>query len=446
MYLFYSLVLLFYFVALLPVVAYKRLRYRKPLGRSADRFGHISDAINPDHEPSIWIHAVSVGEVLAARALLEGLRQHYPNHRLVLSTTTVTGREVAEQLQHSVDSVFYAPLDFSRFVTRALDRVVPEMVIFIDTEIWPNWLLACRRRGVRTVIVNARISDRSYRRYRLVQPFMKRALANLDFVCAQTQRWGQRFVELGLPPANMSVTGSLKFDALGPASTGVALDAVDPVLRLFGFAENRQVLMAASTLKGEEQPIFKAFQAIQEASDDAILIVAPRHPERAKDIFRLAEQMGFEVMLRSALTVQEFSPPEVVVIDSIGELPWLFQLATVVFVGGSLVPAGGHNILEPAVFGKPIVFGPYMENFLEIADLFVRRSAAIQVSSATVLQDELVGLMADPVRRARVGDAARVLLEEEKGAQVKTLAAITELLPFDRSSVGHHSEKIRTVP
>ena len=176
--------------------------------------------------------------------------------------------------------------------------------------------------------------------------------------------------------------------------------------------------MAASTLKGEEQPVLKAFQRIQEADDDAILIVVPRHPERAQDIVRLAEKMGFEVMLRSALTVQEFSVPEVVVVDSIGELPWLFQLATVVFVGGSLVPAGGHNILEPAVFGKPIVFGPYMENFLE---------------------------MADPVRCARVGDAARLLVEEEKGARIKTLAAIVELLPSENPNLGHHNSKIRIV-
>ena len=445
MYLFYSFILLFYFVALLPVIAYKRLRYRKPLGTSADRFGYISEAVNPNQEPSIWIHAVSVGEVLAARALLQDLRQHYPNHRLVISTTTVTGREVAEQLQDSVDSVFYAPLDFSWFVTRALDRVVPEMVVFIDTEIWPNWLLACRRRGVRTVIVNARISDRSYRRYRIVQPFMKRALANLDFVCAQTQSWGQRFVELGFPSANLVVTGSLKFDALGPVATGTGLDVGNPLLGIFGFTENRQVLMAASTLKGEEQPVLKAFQRIQEADDDAILIVVPRHPERAQDIVRLAEKMGFEVMLRSALTVQEFSVPEVVVVDSIGELPWLFQFATVVFVGGSLVPAGGHNILEPAVFGKPIVFGPYMENFLEISELFLRRSAAIQVSSASFLQNEMVGLMADPVRCARVGDAARLLVEEEKGARIKTLAAIVELLPSENPNLGHHNSKIRIV-
>ena len=445
MYLFYSLILLFYFVALFPVIAYKRLRYRKPLGVSADRFGYISEAVNPNQEPSIWIHAVSVGEVLAARALLQDLRQHYPNHRLVISTTTVTGREVAEQLQDLVDSVFYAPLDFSQFVTRALDRVLPEMVLFIDTEIWPNWLRACRRRGVRTVIVNARISDRSYRRYRFVQPFMKSVLANLDFVCAQTQRWGQRFVELGFRSGNVAVTGSLKFDALGPVSTEAGLATGNPMLGIFGFAENRQVLMAASTLKGEEQPVLKAFQRIQEARDDAILIVVPRHPERAQDVFRLAEQMGFTVMLRSALTVDEFNVSDVVVVDSIGELPWLFQLATVVFVGGSLVPAGGHNILEPAVFGKPIVFGPYMENFLEIADLFLRRSAAIQVSSATVLQDEVVDLMVDPERRARVGDAARLLVEEEKGARVKTLAAITELLPPERPGLGHQSSKIRVV-
>ncbi|MDX1390703.1 MAG: 3-deoxy-D-manno-octulosonic acid transferase, partial [Acidobacteriota bacterium] len=337
--------------------------------------------INPQHARSIWIHAVSVGEVLAARALLQDLRRRYPGHRLLLSTTTATGQQVARQLEEAVDGLFYAPLDFSPIVSRALDRVAPDLVIFVDTEIWPNWLRACRRRGVKTVLVNGRISDGSLRGYRLGRRFMGRVLADVDHVCAQTESWGRRFVELGLPSERLTVTGSLKFDALDVASTGAELHVGDRALRYFRFATERPVLIAASTLRGEEEPVLQAFRRIRETAADALLILAPRHPERADEVQRLARQHGFEVTLRTALSVDAAHPTDVVILDTIGELSRLFRLATLVFVGGSLVPAGGHNILEPAVFGKAIVFGPYMDNFREIASLFIDRGAAVQVAS-----------------------------------------------------------------
>ena len=353
--------------------------------------------------------------------LLNALRRAYPAHRLLLSTTTATGQEVAEQLGDAVDGVFYAPLDVPPFVTRSLDRIAPDLVIFVDTEIWPNWLRGCRRRGVRTVIVNGRISDRSHRGYRLGRPFMKRVLGDLDHVCAQTETWGHRFVDLGLSPDRLSVTGSLKFDALDVMSTDADLRVGDRALRFFSFAEGRPVLVAASTLRGEEEPVLEAFRRIRESADDAVLILAPRHPERAEEARSIATRYGFDVAMRTALSVESPRAPDVVIVDTIGELPRLFQLATLVFVGGSLVPAGGHNILEPAVFGKAIVFGPHMSNFREIASLFVDRSAAVQVSTSGELSDALSALLVDPVRRASLGAAARALVDANKGARFKTL-------------------------
>ena len=446
MHLLYSVALLFYFLALLPVVAYERLRHGKAVGRLTDRLGRIPDAINPGHTRSIWIHAVSLGEVLASRSLLHDLRQAYPSHRLLLSTTTTTGQEVAEQLGSAVDGVFYAPLDIPPFVARSLDRIAPDLVIFVDTEIWPNWLRGCRRRGVKTVIVNGRISDRSHRGYRLGRPFMKRVLGDLDHVCAQTETWGLRFVDLGLPPDRLSVTGSLKFDALDVVSTGADLHVGDRALRFFSFAEDRPVLVAASTLRGEEEPVLQAFRRILDSADDAVLILAPRHPERAEEVLSLATRYGFDVAMRTALSVENRRAPDVVVVDTIGELPRLFQLATLVFVGGSLVPAGGHNILEPAVFGKAIVFGPHMSNFREIASLFVDQSAALQVSSPAALADALSALLADPVRRASLGAAARALVAANKGARFKTLKVIADILPPGAPDLERNLRTLRAVP
>ena len=446
MHLLYSIALLFYCLALLPAVAYKRFRHGKAVGRVADRLGGVPDSINPSHTRSIWIHAVSVGEVLAARSLLSDLRQAYPAYRLLLSTTTATGQEVAEQLGDAVDGVFYAPLDVPPFVARSLDRIAPDLVIFVDTEIWPNWLRGCRRRGVRTVIVNGRISDRSYRGYRLGRPFMKRVLGDLNYVCAQTETWGRRFVDLGLPPDRLSVTGSLKFDALDVMSTGTDLHVGDRALRFFSFAEDRPVLVAASTLRGEEEPVLRAFRRIRESANDAVLILAPRHPERAEEARSIAAQHGFDVAMRTGLSVETARAPDVVVVDTIGELPRLFQLATLVFVGGSLVPAGGHNILEPAVFGKAIVFGPHMDNFSEIARLFVDRSAALQVSSPTALSDALSMLLGDPIRRAGLGAAARALVDANKGARFKTLKVIADILPPGAPDLERDVRTLRAVP
>ena len=429
MYLLYSLALCAYLLAQLPVVGYRAVRRRKAVGRLRDRVGRLPAGVNPGRRRSIWIHAVSVGEVLAARSLVAPLRAAYPRHRLLMSTTTATGQLVARQSGRAVDAVFYAPLDMARFVARALDRVAPDLLVLIDTEIWPNLLRACRRRGVRTVLVNGRLSERSYRRYRLVRPFMRRVLDGLDRVCVQNAAWGRRFRELGVPPARLTVTGSLKFDAVDDAAAGAT--AGDPALRCFEFAARRPVVIAASTLRGEEEPVLRAFAAVRRSVADAVLIIAPRHPERFAEASRLAAGRGFAVLRRTELEAAAAPAADVVILDTIGELARLFRLATVVFVGGSLVPAGGHNPIEPAAFGKAIVFGPHMENFADIAGLFVARGAAWQLGSPDELDGALGALLSDAGRRASLGAAARALVDDQRGAGRRTLAVIAELLRPD---------------
>ena len=431
MYAVYSILIVAFFVLVSPYLLYQALRYRKYIVSLPQRLGYLPVSFNLDADESIWIHAVSVGEVLTARALLAELRERYPRLRIFLSTTTMTGRQIARNNLQYVDEVFYFPFDLGFIVQRTLALVRPRLFIMMETEIWPNLLRACRRAGVRTAVVNGRISGRSYPRYRLARPFFRRVLRDVDRFCMQSEESARRIVDIGAERERVSVTGSLKFDSLEMPGAPSADRGQNRVLRYFRLAPDRPVLIAASTLKGEEEPILDAFQRIRATVTNALLIIAPRKPERFDDVERLARRAGWNVARRSELRVDAEPRNDVIVLDTIGELAQLYQVATAVFVGGSLVDAGGHNILEPAVFGKPIVFGPHMENFAEIARTFIDNGAAIQVRSARELETALLDLLGDPVRRASLGAAARALVEANRGARGKSLAVLAQLLPPD---------------
>jgi 3-deoxy-D-manno-octulosonic-acid transferase len=428
MYAVYSVLIVTFFVVMSPYLAWQAVRYRKYIGSLRQRFGYLPVSFNLDADESIWIHAVSVGEVLTARAILPQLRERYPRVRLYLSTTTMTGQQIARNSLQYVDEVFYFPFDLGFIVNRTLKLVKPRLFIMMETEIWPNLLRACRRTGVKTMLVNGRISSRSYPRYRLARPFFRRVLANVDRFCVQSEESARRIIDMGADPERVVVTGSLKFDSL--EIPGAAPDrGRNRVLRYFRVSSDRPVIIAASTLKGEEEPVFEAFQRIRARLPGTLLIIAPRKPERFGDVEQIARRGGWNVARRSELPVDADPRQDVVVLDTIGELAQLYQVATAVFVGGSLVDQGGHNILEPAVFGKAIVFGPYMQNFAEIARAFVEHDAAIQIRSGRELEPALLGLLNDPVRRASLGAAARALVEANRGARGKTMAAVARLLP-----------------
>jgi len=427
MYLAYSLLTLLVFVVVSPYFFYQAIRFNKYISSLGQRLGYLPISFNVDGDQSIWIHAVSVGEALTARALAADLKARYPRLRLFLSTTTIAGQQVARRNLQHIDAVFYFPFDLGFIVRRTLNLVKPRVFLMMETEIWPNLLRACRARGVKTIMINGRISSRSYPRYRLIRPFFKRVLADIDRFCMQSDESARRLIDLGAEPARVSVTGSLKFDSLElppPASHGKPR-----LLRFFRMAPNRPVIVAGSTFRGEELAVLHAFARVKSALPAAIVIIAPRQPERFGEAERLAREAGFATVRRSELPIDAEPRADVVVLDSIGELAQLYQLATAVFVGGSLVDHGGHNILEPAIFGKPIVFGPHMQNFKEIAEAFVANGAAVCVQSEHGLEEELLTLLTDPVRRARMGAAARALVEANRGAKEKTLTAIAELMP-----------------
>jgi 3-deoxy-D-manno-octulosonic-acid transferase len=428
-YLLYSVATLIALVALSPYFLYQALRHKKYVDSLGQRLGYLPVALNLDGEASIWIHAVSVGEVLSTRPVLEELRKRYPSLRLFLSTTTRSGQQIAQRSITDVDGIFFFPFDWPFTVRRTLSIVRPKLFVMVENEIWPTMLRECRRRGVKTIVINGRISARSFPRYRLIRPFFKRVLADIDRFCVQGEETASRLVSLGAERSRLTITGSLKFDALD--ATPLPGRGPARVLRFFRMSPNRPVLIAGSTMRGEDEAVIRAFNRVRTTPGgaNALLVIAARHPERFDEVERLCKSEGLATVRRSELPIDAEPRADAVILDTIGELAHLYQIATAVFVGGSLVPAGGHNILEPALYGKSIIFGPHMENFNEIAETFLTNRAAIQVHNPRELETAIVGLLGDPVRRARLGAAARALIDTNRGAKDRTLAVIADLLP-----------------
>jgi 3-deoxy-D-manno-octulosonic-acid transferase len=318
-----------------------------------------------------------------------------------------------------------------------LRLVKPRLFIMMETEIWPNLLRQCQRNGVATIMVNGRISSRSYPRYKLARPFFRKVLADVDRFCMQTEESARRIIDIGAEASRVVVTGSLKFDSISsPVAPNLEARGQNRVLRYFRITSGRPVIVAGSTMPNEEPFVLEAFRKIKTNVPNPLLIIAPRHPERFAEVAQMARDLAFVTVRRSDLPIDAEPRADVVVLDTMGELPQVYQIATAVFIGGSLVDTGGHNILEPAAFGKPVVVGSYVHNFKEITDTFIAHDAAIQVNSARGLEEALLALLTDPVRRARLGAAARALVDSNRGAKDKSLAIIAQLLPLRGGSMG----------
>lgn len=416
----YSLLSAAALVLAAPWLAWQAARHGKYRDRWWERLGRLPASLAADHRPTLWVHAVSVGEVLSAVPLVAAFRQAHPDWRLVVSTTTATGQAMAAQRLPAIDGLFYFPLDFRWVVRRVLDRLRPAVIVIVETEIWPNLLRSANAAGIGLVLVNARISDRSFPRYRRVRRWLGPVLAQFDVLCAQSADTAARLRALGAPDGQVRVTGSLKFDVATPPARSVA----DVTAHLAG----RPVLLAASTLRGEDEILLETLRRLRETEPDACLVLAPRHPERFDAVTALAERTGYRVVRRSALGRLSTGAVDVLVLDTIGELAALCESATVVFVGGSLVPAGGHNVLEPARVGRPVVVGPSMSNFAEITRLFLQAGALVQVPDAAAAQAEILGLFADAARREALGAAARRVLAQHRGAVDRTMQEVEHVI------------------
>jgi 3-deoxy-D-manno-octulosonic-acid transferase len=422
LYLVYSILLGLAFAAALPFYLWKGARTGKYLSSFRERLGRSLPPLGADGAPALWVHAVSVGEVLIARPLGEALRQRLPGQRVVLSTTTLTGMALARQGAGS--AVFFAPFDLRGPVRRALEAVRPRLLVLVETELWPNLIHEARRSGARVAIVNGRLSPRSYSRYRFFRRLLRPVLRDVDLFLMQSEAHANRIRALGAPPDRVSVPGNLKYDALPEPRPTPLLGAVR--------ARGGRLWVAGSTMDGEEEKVLDAFAAIRAAAPDLRLVLAPRHPERFASAVAAVEGRGMSWQRRTALGESPWTEGDVLVLDTIGELAALYEAAAVVFVGGSLVEAGGHNVLEPAAAGKPVVVGPHMENFREIAEAFVAEDALIQVAGEAELTRMVGALLSEPTRAAAMGARARALVERHRGAMNRTAEALVSLLAEGR--------------
>ncbi len=396
---------------------YYLVRFRKYFPTFGDRLGFLKI---PQLHGSIWIHAVSVGEVKAVEKLIERLRQQFPGKALVVSTATSTGQQLAQARRDIVDHTFYFPIDLPWCIRPAVERVDPEMVIIAETEIWPNFLRACRTHGARVVMINGRISDKSFSRYRLVRRWLRRVFEDYTIIGMQSETDRQRIEAIGADPRKVTVLGNLKYDTVN--SSGSVNDGLANFL-----ADWKPLWIAASTMPGEEELILQAFKEVLKEHRSLKLMIAPRHPQRFDAVAEIIKRRGFQMLRRSDLNA---SPPlpegegsrfNIFLLDTIGELAGLFPYASVVYIGGSLVATGGHNLLEPARHGKPIVFGPHMENFRDIARLFLDARAAIQIQNSTELAPVISPLLSNRQRASELGRNALTIVEQNSGATERVL-------------------------
>jgi 3-deoxy-D-manno-octulosonic-acid transferase len=422
MYLLYSALLAIGLLLALPYWIWEMMRHGKYRTAFRERFGKLPKHLTEvSARPAIWIHAVSVGEVLAISGLVGELRQAFPQFRLVISTTTDAGQKLA-RARFGEENVFYFPLDFSFAVRPYLRALKPKLIVLAETEFWPNFLRLSHRSGSRVAVVNARISNRSLPGYRRFQWALRRILRHVDLFLAQTEEDASRLRAIGARPDRVRVSGNLKFD--------VSLPAPAPIVFSLREAFQREgagpVIVCGSTVEGEEQLLLAAFQTVLASHPRAVMILAPRHPERFGEVAGLLEQLKIPFWRRSSWKDGTLAGG-VLLVDSIGELATLYSLGDLAFVGGSLVPRGGHNIIEPAQYGIPIVVGNHTENFRDIVELF-QRHRAVRVADTTTLSQVWTELLANDAERRALGQRGAESLKTQTGATQRTLVALQALL------------------
>ena len=424
-YLAYNVVLFLGFPLVMVWLLLRGVLFRRIRAGMGQRFGMLPRELwGRDGQPRIWVHAVSVGEVMAAVSLIRHLSERYVKHQIVLSTVTETGQAVARQQLPDLQGLFFFPFDLPFIVRKVVVALRPSLFVFLETEIWPNLLRELKRKKVPSVLVNGRISEKSFNRYRLIRPLIRKALAHVDLFLMQTHKDAERLVALGAPSDRVIQTGNLKFDLSNISSRQTNI-------KEFSFLNGGPVLVAGSTHEGEEVKVLEVYEQLLRSHPRLKLILAPRHPHRLAQVEGLLEVLhrtsGISWTRRTKLDSQPCSV-QVMLLDTMGELKDVYRAATLVFVGGSLVPVGGHNLLEPAACGKPVLFGPYMDNFKEIAEAVEARGCGIQVQDADELGRSLKQLLDDPARREAIGQKARQWVQAEQGVVQKNMAWIEKLI------------------
>jgi len=381
---------------------------------------------NISGKPCIWIHAVSVGEVGAAIPFIEQLFSILPDCAIVLSTTTPHGQTFAKERLEDKVSCIFAPIDIIFFVRNALDAIQPDILVCMETEIWPNLLNTAKQLGIRTALVNGRISVRSISSYMKVRPLIKQALCQFDALSMISEGDSMRIKSLGAPADRVQINGNTKFDLLLNDING---DIHDRMIQLYQVAPDTPVIVAGSTRNGEETIILDVYKKLIRSFPDCLLIIAPRHVERSDDIGALVEEGGIKFQYHASMgEAEKARDANVIIVNTIGELKHIYSIASVVFCGGSLVPLGGQNILEPAVWGKPVLYGPSMEDFLDAKILLEGNNAGIQVKDGKDLLDNVLSLLNHPEEACRLGKLAKTAILKGSGASVRHAQIIHDLL------------------
>lgn len=422
MYLLYDLLLFAAGLALIPYYHLRGLRHGKSHRGVRERLGlylpRFLESIQG--RDVIWIHAVSVGETRAAIPLIKALRKTYPEAALLLSNLTETGRAVADGIPE-LDGRIFLPYDLSWVVRKAFRTLRPRMILIVETEIWPNFVRHAHTHGIPLVLVNGRISDRSYPRYRLIRSFLQPILERFTSFCMQTDLDAERIRALGAPKERVSVTGNMKFDmGEGPSTNS---SSARESLRL---AAGPMIWVAGSTHAGEEEMVVASYQDLVRQGCDLLLILVPRHPERCRSVEEMLSEKGVRHRLRSRCghADSDLGKGDVLLVDTVGEMLFFYGLADLVYVGGSLVPVGGHNILEASLMKKPVVFGPHMHNFKDIARMVLETGGGLRVEDGAHLTLAVRRLLDDPAERSRMGESGRRLLQSNQGATSQTLSII----------------------
>ncbi len=426
MYVLYSALLALLLSVTMPYWLYQMVRRDKYRAGFWERWGRVPARIKKaaDGKRVIWVHAVSVGEVLAVSRLIQEMHARCPQYRTVVSTTTDTGQRLARE-RFGAENVFYFPMDFAFAIRPYLEELRPELVIIAETEFWPNFIRLTHDGGARMAAVNGRISDRSWGGYRRVRFLLRKVLQKIDLYLTQTEEDRKRLIDIGAPKRCVHVSGNLKYD-VAPPSQAPIVASLGSSFRKTGAGP---VIVAGSTMEGEESLLLRAFEIVRGRHHDAVMIVAPRHPQRFQEVAEFVKSLGIPLWRRSLWSGEDLSGA-VLLLDTIGELSSVYELADVAFVGGSLVEYGGHNILEPAQYGVPVVIGPHYDNFREMVNLF-RGSDAVRVVGPAELPLCMVDLLSNEAERVALGERGLATLRAQTGATERTLEALTSLLSSD---------------
>jgi len=417
MYILYNIILVLLTVLLSPVILFKLITVPKYRGGISQKLGRVRKKVKRVIQGTrpIWVHAVSVGEVMAAHPLIRELKKKYPGRKLILSTVTVTGNYTARQRVPEADAVFFFPFDYPWIVRRVIRKINPVIVLVAETELWPNFFRELSRAGIPSAVINGRISESSYKNYLKFKSFFSQVFGQITLFCMQSGEDAARVKDIGAPADRVMVTGNLKFDQKIPPKQS------SPVSLRGG----SKVITAGSTHRGEEAALLEVFRRLREKFPELVLIIAPRHPERFDEVAGLVNRAGYDCQRRTRMTG---AIKDVLLLDTIGELRSFYGICDIAFVGGSLVKVGGHNLLEPAAMKKPVIFSRYMFNFKEISEALISVGGGILVKDKQELYVQADKLLSDKNYSQQIGNRAFTVIEANSGAAKRTIEAVSGLI------------------